>query len=131
MLADLEAIVADPEGFWEYPPKSPVRLIPGFVEAAREEGRRALGDPRRAVPALAHELVLLCASELPDLREAAAPAFLYWGAHDELVPLEQARAWQAVLPPDVTLRVYPDAGHDVQYLHWREILDDIAGSGVR
>jgi pimeloyl-ACP methyl ester carboxylesterase len=124
--ASLDAIVSDPEGFWEFPPESPVRLIPGFVEAARQEGRRALGDPSRAAAALAHELELLVSRELPDLRTVVAPSFLYWGADDELVRLDQARAWQAVLGPDVTLRVHPDAGHEVQYLHWREILDDIA-----
>jgi pimeloyl-ACP methyl ester carboxylesterase len=131
MSADLEAIVVDPEGFWEFPPESPVRLIPGFVEASRQEGRRALGDRERAAVALAHELALLSSRELPDLRKLAAPSFLDWGAGDELVPLDQARAWQTVLGPNVTLRVHPDAGHDVQYLHWREILDDIAGSAVR
>jgi pimeloyl-ACP methyl ester carboxylesterase len=131
MLADLEAIVANPAGFWDYPPESPVRLVPGFVEAARQEGRRALGDRGRAMAALAHELTILGASELPDLREVAAPSFLYWGAHDKLVPLEQARAWQTVLGPDVTLRVYSDAGHDVPYLHWGEILNDVARRGVK
>jgi pimeloyl-ACP methyl ester carboxylesterase len=131
MLADLEAIVADPEGFWDYPPESLVGRIPGFAEAARQEGRRALGDPARAVRALAHELALLGAWELPDLRDVAAPAFLYWGACDELVPPEQARAWQTALGPEATLRIYPDAGHDVQYLHWREILDDIARRSVK
>jgi pimeloyl-ACP methyl ester carboxylesterase len=130
ILADLEGIVADPEGFWEYPPESPVRLIPGFVEASRQEGERALGNPRRAASALAHELALLSSWELPDLREVVIPSFLYWGAHDELVPLEQARVWQTVLGPGVTLRVHPDSGHDVQYLHWHDILTDIAGSAV-
>jgi pimeloyl-ACP methyl ester carboxylesterase len=131
ILADLEAIVADPAGFWEYPPESPVRLIPGFVEACRQEGQRALGNPRRAASALAHELALLGSWELPDLREVVTPSFLYWGAHDELVPLEHAWVWQTALGPDVTLRVHPDAGHDVQYLHWREILADIARSAAR
>lgn len=130
ILADLEGIVADPEDFWEYPPESPVRLIPGFVEASRQEGRHALGNPRRAASALAHELALLGSWELPDLREVVTPSFLYWGAHDEVVPLEQARVWQTALGHDVTLRVHPDCGHDVQYLHWHEILADIAGSAV-
>jgi non-heme chloroperoxidase len=131
ILAELEASVADPAGFWEYPPDSPVHLIPGFVEASRQEGRRALGDPRRAASALAHEVELLGSCELPDLHSVPAPAFLYWGALDDLVPLEQAQIWQTVLGPDATLRVYPDAGHEVQYLHWPEILADIAGSAVR
>jgi non-heme chloroperoxidase len=130
ILADLERIVADPEGFWEYPPESPVRLIPGFVEASREEGRRALGKPRPAASALGHELALLGSSELPDLRDFVTPSFLYWGTHDELVPLEQARVWQTALGPNVTQRVHSDSGHDVQYLHWHEILADIARSAV-
>lgn len=130
MLADLESIAADPEGFWDYPAESPVGSIPGFVAACHEEGRRALGDPRRAAAALRHELNLLCSEELPDLRALAAPAFLYWGAHDELVPVEQARAWQAALGRNVTVRVYADAGHDVQYLHWNDVLADLAAEAA-
>jgi pimeloyl-ACP methyl ester carboxylesterase len=127
LLVDPAAIAADPVRFWEYPPDSAVHRIPGFVEACREEGRRALGARERAAAALAHEFALLGSQELPGLRDVAAPAFLYWGGRDELVGLDQARAWEAALGTNVTTRVYPEAGHDVQYLHWREILSDIAG----
>jgi non-heme chloroperoxidase len=131
-LPDVRAIAEDPEGFWEYPPTSPVYGIPGFRDAASAEGRRALGERTRAELALSHELALLRAQELPGLKLTSAPAFLYWGARDELVSREHLRAWRSVLPPGTTLRVYPDAGHDVQYLHWPAILRDIsAAAGLR
>ena len=126
LLGDVKAIAQDPAAFWEYPTASPVHGIPGFIDAAREEGRRALGDSARAAAALRHEFALLCSEELPDLRAVASPAFLYWGSDDELVPVEQAEAWRAALGPRATVRSYPGVGHDVQYLHWREILRDIA-----
>ncbi|MEA2145747.1 MAG: non-heme chloroperoxidase, partial [Solirubrobacteraceae bacterium] len=97
LLADVPAIAQDPAAFWEYPADSTVRHVPGFMDAARDEGRRALGDPARAAAALRHELALLGSDELPDLREVASPAFLYWGEADQLVPLEHLRAWQAAL----------------------------------
>lgn len=128
LLAGVDAIAADPEGFWEYPPESPVHRIPGFMDAARAEGRRALGDPVRAAAALRHEIALLSSEDLPDLRDAAVPAFLYWGAEDTLIGVEHLRAWEAALPTEAAARIYPDAGHDVQYLHWAEILRDIAGA---
>jgi non-heme chloroperoxidase len=127
-LADVEAIAQDPAGFWAYPPDSAVHDIPGFVEAARDEGRRALGDPARAAAALRNELALLSCEGLPDLRRVVAPAFLYWGADDELVPVEHADAWAATLGRVRALRIYPGHGHDVQYVRWREIMRDIAGA---
>lgn len=131
LLASVEAIAADPEGFWDYPAESPVQMIPGFAEACREEGRRALGDPVRAAAALRHELDLLSGEQLPDLSRLPAPAYLYWGARDELVGLEHARAWQVALGAAGLLRLFPGCGHDVQYLHWREILTDIAREAER
>jgi non-heme chloroperoxidase len=130
-LGSVEAIAADPEGFWDYPPDSPVQAIPGFVPACRQEGRRALGDPMRAAAALRQEIELLSADPLPDLSGLSAPVYMYWGARDELVGIEHARAWQAALGSGGSLRVYEDCGHDVQYLHWREILTDIAREAAR
>ena len=128
LLADVEAIARDPAAFWHYPPESAVHLIPGFIDAAREEGLRALGDPARATAALRHELALLRSAELPDLHALEAPVFLYWGTNDELVPLEHAAAWRASFGRIAAMRTYPREGHDVQYLHWREIMRDIAGA---
>lgn len=128
LLRRVEAIARDPAAFWEYPPESGVHAIPGFMEAAREEGRRALPDPVRGAAALRHELELLGSEPLPDLRAVRAPAYLYWGEEDALVPLEHLREWRAALGGVAAERVYAGEGHDVQYLHWREILADIAGT---
>jgi non-heme chloroperoxidase len=125
LLGDLAAIVADPEGFWEYPPDSPVQAIPGFAEACRAEGRRSLGDPMRARAALRHEIELLSSATLPNLGGLGARVYMYWGGRDELVGMAHARTWQAALGPNVVLRCFEQAGHDVQYLHWTEILGDI------
>jgi pimeloyl-ACP methyl ester carboxylesterase len=124
-VGDLEAIARDPAAFWEYPAGSAVHGIPGFVDAAQAEGRRALPDPARAVAALRHELKLISTGGLPALHGLKAPAYLYWGAGDTIVPIAHAAGWWVALPAAV-VRVYPDAGHDVQYAHWNDILRDIA-----
>jgi pimeloyl-ACP methyl ester carboxylesterase len=130
LLGNVEAIAADPEGFWDYPPGSPVQAIPGFAEACRAEGRRSMGDPRRAAAALRHEVELLSTTTLPYLGGLSARVYMYWGGRDELVGMEHARTWQAALGPNVVLRCFEESGHDVQYVHWKEILNDI-GRGVQ
>jgi pimeloyl-ACP methyl ester carboxylesterase len=130
LLGDVAAIAADPEGFWDYPPDSPVQAIPGFAEACRAEGRRALGDRIRATAALRHEVELLSTATLPYLGGLSARVYMYWGRRDELVGMDHARTWQAALGPNVVLRCFEEAGHDVQYVHWKEILGDI-GRGVQ
>jgi len=81
-------------------------------------------------PALAHEWRLLQSEPLPDLRALQAPAFLYWGGDDEVVPADHVREWRRALPSVVALRGYPGEGHDVQYRHWEQILLDLAGLGA-
>ena len=125
LLGNIEAIVADPEGFWELPPDSSVQSIPGFAQACRAEGRRSLGDPVRAAAALRHEIELLTSDTLPYLGGLTARVYMYWGARDELIGMEHARTWQAALGSNVVLRKFEDSGHDVPYLHWRDILADI------
>lgn len=78
-------------------------------------------------PALAHEWRLVASQPLPDLSELGAPAFLYWGAADDVVPAEHVREWRRLLPLLAALRGYPGEGHDVQYRHWEQVLLDIAG----
>ena len=80
-------------------------------------------------PALAHEWRLLSTEPLPDLSGVRAPAYLYWGAADEVVPVDHVRAWRQALPRVAALRGYPGEGHDVQYRHWEQILLDVAGLG--
>ncbi|MBV9471407.1 MAG: alpha/beta fold hydrolase [Solirubrobacterales bacterium] len=79
-------------------------------------------------PALAHEWRLLCSSRLPDLSELEAPAYLYWGGGDDVVPFAHLREWLRVLPCVAAVRGYPAAGHDVHYRHWERILRDVAGA---
>jgi pimeloyl-ACP methyl ester carboxylesterase len=81
-------------------------------------------------PALAHEWALLCDEPLPDLGALEAPAYLYWGHEDEVVPFAHVREWRRVLPCVAALRGYPGAGHDVQYRHWEQVLLDVAGVGA-
>jgi non-heme chloroperoxidase len=78
-------------------------------------------------PALAHEWHALCSEPLPDLSMLEAPAYLYWGHDDDVVPEAHVREWLRVLPCVAALRGYRDAGHDVQYRHWEQILHDLAG----
>jgi non-heme chloroperoxidase len=78
-------------------------------------------------PALAHEWRLLVSEPLPDLSRLDAPAYLYWGWADEVVPTDHVREWRRVLPQVAALRGYPGEGHDVQYRHWGQILLDVAG----
>jgi len=91
------------------------------------------GNPRQLAldPALAHEWQLLISEPLPDLSGLYAPAFLYWGAADEVVPVEHVREWRRILPRVAALRGYPGEGHDVQYRHWEQILRDVAGLGTQ
>lgn len=81
-------------------------------------------------PALAHEWGLLSTEPLPNLDGLYAPAYLYWGQDDDVVPVEHVREWCRVLPRVAALRGYPGEGHDVQYRHWEQILLDLAGLGA-
>jgi len=81
-------------------------------------------------PALAHEWRLLHSEPLPDLRALEAPAFVYWGADDDVVPVDHVREWRRALPSVAALRGYPGEGHDVQYRHWEQVLLDLAGFGA-
>jgi pimeloyl-ACP methyl ester carboxylesterase len=59
-----------------------------------------------------------------------APSFLYWGADDDVVPPAHACEWRRALPTIAALRCYPGEAHDVQYVHWDQILLDVAGLGA-
>jgi non-heme chloroperoxidase len=130
LAADAAALARDPAELWRFPGDSPVHLIPGFDAAAAAEGLRALGRDGRGSAALTHEWRLLCAAPLPALERVRAPAYLYWGSADSVVPPAHARAWQRALGGG-ELRLYPGEAHDVQYRHWDQILLDSAGLGDR
>jgi non-heme chloroperoxidase len=80
-------------------------------------------------PALAHEWRLLASEALPDLSRLYAPAYLYWGFADDVVPVAHVAEWRRALPRVAALRGYAGEGHDVQYRHWEQILLDVAGLG--
>jgi pimeloyl-ACP methyl ester carboxylesterase len=81
-------------------------------------------------PALAHEWQLIASEPVADLADLDAPAYLYWGADDDVVPpAVHVPAWRRILPRVAALRAYPGEGHDVQYRHWEQILHDVAGIG--
>lgn len=125
LFADPAALARDPAAMWEFPAEGSVHEIPDFVSAARAEGIRAL-PPGRGEPALAHEWRLLSGEALPDLSAVDAPAYLYWGAEDEVVPSEHAQTWGQALPNVAARHEYPGEGHDVPYRHWAQILRDLA-----
>jgi non-heme chloroperoxidase len=78
-------------------------------------------------PALAHEWRLLSSQPLADLSGLYAPAYLYWGADDDVVPVEHVREWHRLLPRVAALRAYRGEGHDMPYRHWEQILRDVGG----
>jgi non-heme chloroperoxidase len=83
-----------------------------------------------ADPALAHEWRLVSTQPLADLSGLYAPAYLYWGRDDDVVPPSvHVREWRRILPRVAALRAYPGEGHDVPYRHWEQILRDAAGLG--
>jgi non-heme chloroperoxidase len=90
------------------------------------------GNPRQlaADPALAHEWELLGRVPLPDLSMLRAPAHLYWGTDDDVVPPAHVVEWRRVVQTVAALRAYPGEGHHVQYRHWEQILLDVAGLGT-
>lgn len=105
----------------------------GALVARYGTAEAQFADPAQLAlePALAHEWHLLATEPLPDLSALHAPAYLYWGIDDDVVPPAHAREWRRVLPQVAALRSYPGEGHDVQYRHWEQILLDVAGLGAR
>jgi non-heme chloroperoxidase len=121
-------IAADPVTWWRYPSSSPVHLIPGFDESAVEEAtvsRFALGLDV-APEGLSRAFALYDTERLPDLSGLEAPALLYWGSDDALVPIAHLTRWRDALPNVARVRLYEGEGHDVQYRHWDQILADVA-----
>jgi non-heme chloroperoxidase len=127
----VEEIAADPAAWWRYPASSPVHRIPGFAESAVEEATAASFARGRDVPpeGLARAFALYAQEPLPDLSAVEAPAFLYWGDADDVVPRVHLERWRAALPNVAAVRLYAGEGHDVQYRHWDQVLADVASLG--
>lgn len=132
-LPSLDAVAADPPGWWRYPGTSPVQQIPGFVASVAEEaalsGFWRDGDAPSA--GLAQAFALYAEEPLPSLAAVTAPAFLYWGSEDRVVTAAHLERWRAVLPNVHEARLYEGEGHDVQYRHWDQVLADVAFLGER
>lgn len=117
---------------WWGVPGSPVLRVPGWQDRAYADATRSfyltgqLGNPS----ALSHESALPCGTKaVADTKKITAPAYLYWGGADEVVPVSAMEAWKAALPNVAKATVYPGEGHTVQYRHWDQILVDMAGYG--
>jgi non-heme chloroperoxidase len=132
-LPPVDEIAADPATWWRYPASSPVHRIPGFLESAIEEATVSfLARGRDTPPAgLARAFALYAEQPLPDLSAVDAPAFLYWGDADHVVPDVHLERWTAALPNVAAVRIYEGEGHDVQYRHWDEVLADVAHLGEK
>jgi len=132
-LPPAEEIAADPAAWWRYPASSPIHRIPGFSESALEEATASLFARGRDAPpeGLAKAFVLYAERPLPDLSAVDAPAFLYWGDADDVVPAAHLERWRSALPNVAALRIYEGEGHDVQYRHWDQVLADVAYLGEK
>lgn len=130
---DAEEIHRDPVAWWRFPPESPIRHIPGFADSCVEEATRSMFARGRDTgpDGLRQALDLYATQRLPVLSAVTAPAFLYWGTEDDLVPTAHLRRWREVLPNIVRTREYAGEGHDVQYRHWDQILCDVVHRGTK
>lgn len=128
-----EEIAENPVAWWMYPPDSPVHRIPGFVDSTTEEATRGCFARGRHTPpdGIAQAIHFYRTQALPDLSHVTAPAFLYWGEADNIVPTAHLTRWRHRLPNIRETRIYPGEGHDVQYRHWDQILADVAVLGER
>ncbi|MEP3332360.1 alpha/beta hydrolase [Sedimentitalea sp.] len=131
MKEKLTSYTHTPKNWWGVP-GSPVLVIPGWQAEAYGDATRSfyvngqLGDPT----ALATEYLLPCSEgAVADTARISAPAYLYWGSADKVVPVAAMEQWQAALPNVVRATVYEGQGHTVQYRHWDQVLADIAGVG--
>jgi non-heme chloroperoxidase len=133
VMPPVDEIASDPVTWWRYPDDSPLQRIPGFVDAAAEEATVSVFTHGRDAPAegLRQAFALYAQEPLPDLSRVAAPAFLYWGSADDVVPAEHMQRWAGALENVVATRMYEGEGHDIQYRHWDQILADIAFLGGR
>jgi pimeloyl-ACP methyl ester carboxylesterase len=59
--------------------------------------------------------------------DVAAPAHLFYGDDDRIVPLPMGEQLAGLLPR-AELTVFPGEGHLALFEHWKEILETLAGS---
>jgi hypothetical protein len=116
--------------FFGFPKSSPVHKLEGFQDTAYDEAARAhnvrgqSGDPAPLI----HEISLLCKDGVTDTSLLETDVYIYRGEADDLLTHESEVSWKKNYPKaNLTIRSYPDEGHDVQYRHLDQILLDIAG----
>ncbi len=121
-----------PMQFFAFGPDSPMHQVTGFQDTAFDEGARAhfmrgqLADPAP----LDHEIKLYCQEGLIDMTSVEAPVFVYAGLADAVLGAQSLEVWRDAFPnAAVTIRAYPNEGHDIQYRHLDQILLDLAGYG--
>ena len=126
------SILAYPMQFFGFPESSPVHKLEGFQDTAYDEAARAhnvrgqSGDPAPLI----HEISLLCKDGVTDTSLLETEVYIYRGEADDLLTHESEVSWKKNYPKaNLTIRSYPDEGHDVQYRHLDQILLDIAGKG--
>jgi pimeloyl-ACP methyl ester carboxylesterase len=124
------AILRYPMQFFGFPEDSPAHRVEGFQDTAYEEAARAhnLRGQKADPEPLNHETGLYCSEPNIDTSMVKAPVYIYHGLADSVLAGVDPEAWNDAYPAsDVTLRLYPGEGHDVQYRHLDQILLDIAG----
>lgn len=128
--------VQNPTVWWDLGNNTSIQKIPAFQDTANNEGahsffvRGQMGDPAPAV----YEYATRCQSPRPEKPSAVTvPVFIYQGDADKAVTTEHAEFWAKhyANSKQITTRLYPGEGHDVQYRHWDQILLDMAGQGDR
>jgi pimeloyl-ACP methyl ester carboxylesterase len=126
------SILAYPMQFFGFPKSSPVHKLEGFQDTAYDEAARAhnvRGQSADPAP-LIHEISLLCKDGVTDTSLLETDVYIYRGEADDLLTHESEVSWKKNYPKaNLTIRSYPDEGHDVQYRHLDQILLDIAGKG--
>jgi pimeloyl-ACP methyl ester carboxylesterase len=124
------SILAYPMQFFGFPKSSPVHKLEGFQDTAYDEAARAhnvRGQSADPAP-LIHEISLLCKDGVTDTSLLETDVYIYRGEADDLLTHESEVSWKKNYPKaNLTIRSYPDEGHDVQYRHLDQILLDIAG----
>ena len=72
----------------------------------------------------------MCKDGVTDTSLLETDVYVYRGEADDLLIHESEVSWKKNYPKaNLTIRSYPDEGHDVQYRHLDQILLDIAGKG--
>ena len=95
----------------------------------RQPAHNLRGQSAELAPLL-HELTLYCTEPPMDSGHITAPVYVYLGLQDDVLSSVNPDDWYSAYPnADVTVRTYPDGGHDVQYRHLDQILLDISGRG--